>query len=131
MKRAIWIIVVIIAAGAAAISRSNRTDEVDAKVAAAQSKLAEIARSSAGFDKHRAFYEQGADAAHEHALRLAITPGARRRPPTFDPVKYAGAFADALIMRAKVHKSGDHELSTFLRQLQIDLEAAAGRGALD
>ncbi len=131
MKRVVWILVVMAAGAAAAFYRGKQRADVDAKIDGVQERLADLCSKSAGFEKYQAFFESGADAAHEHAINIAYTPAGRRTPPSFDAVKYANAFCDSSIARATRTKPGDHELSTFLRQMQIDVESAAKSGALD
>jgi hypothetical protein len=131
MKRVVGILFAVAVAGGIFWYRNKQSDDVDARVEAARDKLAKLVYAAKDANKYSDFLDSHVDAADRYAMDIAYSPRARRRAPQFDAKKYANAFGENIVRQAKAFKADDQALSLFVRQLQIDLEAAVTRGEFD
>lgn len=135
MQRLAGIAVVIAIAVGLAIFRGDRSVKVEEKIEATQARLQEVLHRAKDFDKHAAFMDENADAAHEYAMKISYTPRARRSPPKFDHARYPTAYCECLVSKVKFAKTMSKRISPdldpFIRQLQIDVEQAVNAGEFD
>ncbi len=110
--------------------RSSQRDKVNARAESMPDRVLEVCKRSQGYSQYEPFVLEHAQHAFDHAYDVAFDPGGRRRTAKLDAAKYVKEFSEDLITQEKLTKP-DQKLDLFLRQLQIELEQAAGRGEFD
>lgn len=130
MSRVIGIVVVIAVGIGAFMFRSAQREKVNNAIDEMPERIMAVCQRCEGFAQYKDYILEHADRAHDYAMTVAYEEGGRRRSPKFDSKKYALAFSESLVNQGKMSRT-DQKLDQFLRQLQIDLEQAAGRGEFD
>ncbi|MFN0138292.1 MAG: hypothetical protein ACKVS9_19480 [Phycisphaerae bacterium] len=111
-------------------ARDAAFDEIDHQVEVCQDRIIAILKAEKGFDKYGEKALEACDTAHERAIDLSYTQGSRRVRPTFDPRKYATVFGEQIVNVGKLGRQ-DKDYDLFLRQFQVDIEAAVNTGKFD
>lgn len=111
-------------------ARDAANDDIESQIGICQQRIVAILESEKGFDRFGAKTAAACEQAHDAALALSYSAGGRRSLPKFDSRKYATAFGEQIVNIGKLGRQ-DRDYDQFLRQFQVDIDAAVKAGKFD